>query len=81
VNWAKLITCKTADLTREGQPRGNGISGDDGLAVMGGSRKLFAGGLLKRSMACGRFMSWAGAEGTETRSTSAPPSATTNRAT
>jgi len=31
LNWAKLLTCKTADLTREGQPRGSGISGDDDL--------------------------------------------------
>jgi hypothetical protein len=35
VNWAKLITCKMADLTREDQPRGNGIAGNDGLAGIG----------------------------------------------
>ena len=35
MNWTKLITCKMADLTREGQPRGNEISGDDDLAGMG----------------------------------------------
>ena len=34
VYWARLIACKMADLTREGQARGNRIAGNDGLAGM-----------------------------------------------
>jgi len=47
VNWARLITCKIADLTREVQFLGNGRVGDDGLAGMRNSRVLFKNAFLK----------------------------------
>ena len=47
MNWAKLITCKMADLTCEGQPRGNETSGHDGLAGMVRLQKAFRRWLLE----------------------------------
>jgi len=47
VNWARLITCKIADLTREVQLLGNGRVSDDDFAGTGGSRRLFEEGALK----------------------------------
>lgn len=41
VNWARLITCKIANLTREGQLLGNGMAGDDDFAGILSSRRLF----------------------------------------
>jgi hypothetical protein len=47
VNWARLITCKIADLTREVQLLGNGRGGDGDFAGTGSSRRLFEEGILK----------------------------------
>ena len=47
VNWARLITCKIADLTREVQLLGNGRAGDDDFTGTGSSRRLFEEGILK----------------------------------
>jgi hypothetical protein len=46
VNWARLITCKIADLTREVQLLGNAMAGDD-FAGMRNSRMLFKEAFLK----------------------------------
>jgi hypothetical protein len=43
VNWPKLMTCIMTDLTREGQPRGTGISGDDDLAGMAKLQEALGG--------------------------------------
>jgi hypothetical protein len=47
VNWARLITCKIADLTWEVQLLGNGMLGDDDFAGMRNSRMLFKEAFLK----------------------------------
>ena len=47
VNWARLITCKIADLTREAQLLGNGRVGDDDFAGMRSSRRLLEKDFLK----------------------------------
>jgi hypothetical protein len=47
VNWARLITCKIADLTREVQLLGNEMAGDDDFAGTGSSKRLFEEVTLK----------------------------------
>ena len=47
LNWATLITCKMADLTREGQSRGNGIAGNTDLAGMARLQETLRGRLLE----------------------------------
>jgi hypothetical protein len=46
-NWARLITCKIADLTWEVQLLGNGRVGDDDSAGMRNSRMFFKHAFLK----------------------------------
>jgi hypothetical protein len=50
VNRARLITCKTADLTWKGQARSEGIIGDTDLAGIIRSKNLFEGGFVKRAL-------------------------------
>ena len=52
---ARLITCKRADSTREGQARGNRIAGDDGLADIGRLPEGFLAAFWKRTITRRRF--------------------------
>ena len=47
VYWARAMAWITADLTRDGQARGNGIAGDDGLAGIGRLPEGFLDRLLE----------------------------------
>jgi hypothetical protein len=45
-----------ADLTREDQPRGSGIAGNDGLMGIGGSQKFFVTSFWKHTLNHRYFM-------------------------
>jgi hypothetical protein len=47
VNWARLITCKIADLTRDVQLLGNGRVGDDDFTGMRNPKMPFEDPFLK----------------------------------
>jgi len=57
VNWAKLITCKMANLTQEGQARVRELPKTPIWRAWQGSKKLFESGFLKRTLNHRRFTS------------------------